>query len=134
MSSASDYLENLALDAILGSGHATAMPATVYVALLTDASTDDTLGTEVSGGSYARASVTNNDTNWPDAVSGEKSNGTQITFPTLTATWGTITHWAIMDASSGGNMLFYGSLSSSITPIVGNAPFFPVGTLVITAD
>jgi len=85
--SKSNYLENKVLDHVLGGGDYT-RPATVYVALYTVAPSDTGGGTEVTGGSYARAAVTNNSTNWPAASGGEKSNGTEITFETATASWG----------------------------------------------
>ena len=75
--SKSDYLENEILDHVLG-GADYARPATVYIALYTADPTDAGGGTEGSGGSYAKASVTNNDTNWPAASSGAKSNGADI--------------------------------------------------------
>lgn len=109
--SKSDYLENKILDHVLGGGDYT-RPATVYVGLFTTAPSDTGGGTEVSGGSYARVAVTNNATNFPAASSGSKSNGTAITFPAATANWGTVVAFGIFDASSGGNLLYWGWLGS----------------------
>ena len=86
---------------------------------------------EVSGGSYARASVANNNVNFPQcSASGTptKANAVAITFPTATAAWGTVTHWAIYDASSGGtNMLAHGALSASRYVAIGDTPKIAVG-------
>lgn len=129
----SDYLDAHLLDSILGSG----TPATVYVALFTARGTDaqSDAGTnlvEVSGGSYARAAVTNNATNWP-AASGttptQKANGTAITFPTATGAWGTVTAAGVYDAPSGGNLLFWADLGTSKTIASSDTATIAVGQL-----
>jgi hypothetical protein len=106
MGAMSDFLENELLDHILG-GADYARPATVYVALYTAVPTDAGGGTEVAGGSYARAAVTNNSTNFPAAVAGSKGNAVALTFPAASAIWGTIVAVGIFDALTGGNLLFW---------------------------
>lgn len=131
--SKSDFLENELLDHVLGGGDYS-RPATVYVALYTVAPTDAGGGTEVSGGSYARVAVTNNDTNWPAASNGAKANGTEITFPTATADWGTVVAFAILDAASDGNFLYWGDLTQEKTINDGDTAKFAVGDLDVTED
>jgi hypothetical protein len=133
--SKSNYLENALLDHALGGGDYT-RPATVYVALYTAAPTDSGGGTEVStsGTAYARVSTTNNATNWPAASSGSKSNGTVITFPTATASWGTVVAFGIFDASTSGNLMYWGDLTVSKSVASGDTASFAVGTLTITED
>lgn len=131
--SKSDYLENQILDHVLGGGDYT-RPATVYVALYTVAPTDAGGGTPVSGGSYARAAVTNNATNWPAASGGSKANGTAISFPAATANWGTVVAFGIFDAASGGNLLYWGTLSASKAVNNGETASFAPGALVISED
>ena len=131
----SDYLENEIIKHIFRTG-SFAAPATLYVALFTSATTDAGGGTEVTGGAYARASVTSSDANW-DATSGTDgltANTNAITFPAPSgANWGTITHFAIYDAASAGNMLYHGALGTSKTVNDGDpAPSFPAGSLTIT--
>lgn len=123
-----DYYENNILDGTLGGGTVN-KPATVYVALFTANPTDAGGGTEVTGGSYARVAVTNNATNWPAAVAGAKSNGTVITFPTASASWGTVTGVAIMDAVSAGNMLMWSDLTVAKPVGSGDTFSFPIGQL-----
>ena len=65
-------------------------------------------GTEVSGGAYARQAVT-----LAAASGGASENSADITFPQATADWGTITHLALMDALTGGNMLMHTPLDAS---------------------
>lgn len=129
MSALSDYLENEIADHLLGGGDYI-RPATIYVGLFTAGPTDGGGGTEVTGGSYARASVTNNSTNFPAASGGQKSNGAAISFPAATAGWGTVTHFGIYDAVSGGNLLLHGALTTSKLIETGDTPSFPIGTLV----
>ncbi|MGC9361097.1 MAG: phage tail fiber protein [Anaerolineae bacterium] len=131
--SKSDYLENELLDHVLGGADYT-RPATVYVALFTVAPSDTGGGTEVTGGSYARAEVTNNATNWPAASGGVKSNGVDITFPEATADWGTVVAFAIFDAATAGNMLYWGDLTASKTINSGDTAKFNAGELSITED
>ena len=131
--SKSNYLENKVLDHVLGGGDYS-RPATVYVALYTVAPSDTGGGTEVSGGSYARTAVTNNATNFPAASDGEKSNGTEITFETATANWGTVVAFGILDASTSGNLLLWADLTASKTIDSGDTAKFAVGDLDYTED
>lgn len=132
MSAKSDYLENKILDHILGNT-AFSAPATIYVALYTAAPNDAGGGTEVSGNGYARKDVTNNTTNWPNASNGDKSNGTAIEFAAASGgNWGTVTHFALFDAETAGNMLYYGALTVSKTINDGDQARFTAGSLTIT--
>ena len=131
--SKSDFLELELLDHVLGNA-AYSAPATVYVALYTAAPTDAGGGTEVSGGSYARVAVTNNATNWPAAAAGAKANGTDITFPEATANWGEVVAFAILDAESAGNFLYWADLTASKTINSGDTAKFAVGDLDVTED
>lgn len=135
MGSKSDYLENAILDLVLGDGGSFTHLATVYVSLFTATPSDSGGGTEVSGGSYARVAVTNNATNFPDASGGAKSNGTAITFPTPSANWGTVVAFGIHDASTAGNLLYWGAISPNKTVNNGDpAPSFAAGDLDVTED
>ena len=129
--SMSDYLEDKILDHVLG-GADYARPATVYLALYTAAPTDAGGGTEVSGGSYARKSVTNNATNFPASSGGSKSTGAAITFVTATASWGEIVAFAFFDADTAGNMLYWGDLTANKTIDDGDTAQFASGAITIT--
>lgn len=129
--SKSDFLENAVLNHVLGATAYTA-PGTIHVALYTVTPSDAGGGTEVSGGSYARAAVTNNVTNWPAASGGSKSNGTVVTFPTPTANWGQAVAFGLLDAASAGNLLYWAALTNPKNINAGDpAPTFPVATLVV---
>jgi hypothetical protein len=128
--SKSDYLENKVLDHRLGKTAYT-MP-TVYVGLYTAAPSDAGGGTEVTGGSYVRKSTAGAD--WNAAASGSSSNANAVTFVTATASWGTVTHFALFDASSAGNMLSWAALTASKAIGSGDTASFAAGSLVATED
>lgn len=127
MAGLGDAYENIMLDRLLGSG----TPASVDVALYTAPPTDAGGGTEVSGGSYARVAVTNDATNWPPAAGAQKSNGTVITWPAATASWGTISHFAIFD---GATLMVWGAIGTAKLISSGETAQFNAGTLIITCD
>ena len=144
MGSKSDYLENKLIDHIFR-GVAFTAPSPLYIALYTSNPSDAGGGTEVTGGSYARVSVTPNSTNFANTqnsgtgassgTGGQTSNLTTITFPAPTANWGVVTGMAIMDASTSGNELYWCALTASKTINNGDAaPTFPAGSLTITED
>ncbi|MFA9204921.1 MAG: hypothetical protein ACEQSH_00535 [Bacteroidia bacterium] len=145
MGALSDFVENKVIDWLLR-GQAYTPPATVYVALLTAAPSDTGGGTEVSGGSYARVSVASSLANWAgtqaaasttasSGTSGTTSNNGAITFPAPTANWGSVTHMAVYDASSAGNLLFYSALTTAKTVNNGDAaPSFPAASLALQLD
>ena len=144
MGALSDYLENKLVDHILRATAFTA-PATVYVGLLTAALNDTGGGTEVSGNAYARVGVTSAPTAWngthgnttgaSTGTDGTVENAATITFPTPTPSgWGTVTHWGVYDASSGGNLLFYAALTVSKTINSGDTVSFAAGALSLQID
>lgn len=136
MGSMSDYLEKEILDHVLSAATYTA-PATVYLALFTATPSDTGGGTECTGGSYARVAITNNATNWPAATGtspATKASGAAFTFPAATADWGTVTSWALFDAATVGNMLYWGALSVSKAILNGDTASFASGQISITQD
>ena len=110
MGSKSNEFETLILNHLFG-GAAYGQP-TLYVALttgaLTETCTGGTLASEVSGGAYARKQC---DT-W-SVSGGTSSNGVAVTFVQATAAWGTIDCFAICDHLTTGNVLYYGTLTTS---------------------
>jgi|SRR6185295_4353653 len=133
MGSKSDYLENKILDHVLGGGDFT-RPATVYIALYTATPSDAGGGTEVTGGSYARKSVTNNATNFPASSGGAKSNGVEIAFVQASADWGTVVAFGIWDDPTAGNLLYWGAVSPSRSVPNGAVAKFAIGDLDFSED
>ena len=114
MSAASNALENALLDHTL-TATAYTPPTTRYLGLFKNDSGNaaanleaGTLTDEISGGSYARKAIT-----FGAASGGTSANNATVTFDTATASWGTVTHVAIMSASTGGSVLYYGAVSTS---------------------
>lgn len=126
MAEMSNYLEDALINATLRNTSYTS-PATVYVALYTSDPTDADTGTEVSGGSYARTAVT-----FAAPSDGVTSNSASVTFPTATASWGTITHIAIRDAATSGNMLYHTALDEAKTVGTGDIFTISTGNLTVT--
>jgi hypothetical protein len=125
----SDYWENKILDHIFGKGSYT--PPTIYVGLSTADPSDDGSGlAEPSGNAYARAQTSACD--WNAASSGSLDNAGNITFTQATGNWGTITHFALFDAATAGNMLTYGALSESKAIGESDTARFEAGDLDIS--
>ena len=123
----SDYLETEVLEFAFTSSGAT-RPTAWYLALFTAAPSDSGGGTEVSGGGYARQSVT-------FTVSGDTaSNSGAIEFPTATGNYGTVSHVGVFDALSSGNLLAWAALTSSKTIETGDVFRVPSGDLDITLN
>lgn len=126
MSAASNYTENLALVYLLTNGSAT-RPTAWYLGLFTTDPTDAGTGTEVSGVDYARESIAFSVTN------DQASNSATVTFsPAGAGGWGTITHVGIFDASTSGNLLFHGAVTTSKTIDAGDTFQVSTGNLTIT--
>lgn len=123
--SLSDDLELELLDHVLKTG-AYSVPTNIYVALSTADPLDDESGiAEPSGGSYARVVMNA----WDAAASRATENTNKISFPQATGNWGTITHWAIYDAITGGNFLAHGDFAASKTCPAGTNLYVDVGAI-----
>ena len=132
MSSFSDYAESVALK-FLFTTDAVTRPTEWYVGLFTAAPSDAGGGTEVSGNAYARK------TTGTMTVSGTSptncTNSAAIEFdPASGGSWGTITHLAIFDALTGGNMLGWASLTSTRTINDGDILRIVAGELDVNLD
>ena len=130
MSALSDYAELKVLDVLTGRATFTA-PSAVYLALGTGDFTDTgTAVSELSGNGYTRIAITFGSA----AASGEISNTAAITFPAATGNQDTISHWKIMDASTGGNCLMTGAFSASKTIETNDVLQIAIGDLDLTAS
>jgi hypothetical protein len=126
MAEMSNYLENALINATLRNTSYTS-PTTVYVSLWTSNPTDAGSGTEVSGGSYARTAVT-----FGAPSDGVSLNDADVTFPTATASWGTVGWIGINDASTSGNLLYHTALDTSKTIDSGDIFKISTGNLSVT--
>jgi hypothetical protein len=130
MAEMSNYLENALLNATLNGTTYTA-PATVYVSLWTSNPGDDGSGTEVStsGTGYARTAVS---FATASGTSGNVLNDADVTFPTATASWGTVGWIGINDNSTGGNLLYHTALDTAKAIDSGDIFKIATGNLSVT--
>ena len=127
--SLSNTFETTVLTWLLTNSAAT-RPTAWYVALFTSNPAEDASGTEVStsGTAYARQSVT-------FSVSGNTATNTAaIEFPTATASYGTVTHVGVFDASTAGNLIAYAALTTSKAIDTGDVLRLPANDLDVTMD
>jgi hypothetical protein len=130
--SKTDALEQRLLDHLFKGGGTPALTAlsTVYVALYTAVPTDAAAGTEVAGSGYARQAVAA--AAWTRSAS-SIANNAEIAFPAVTGSAYTVVGWAIMDAASAGNQLYWGDCTSTVMN-VGDIPRFAANALTVTED
>jgi hypothetical protein len=154
MAAMTDFLENKLIDFLFrgqalgitgASAAAGSGPTALFIGLLTAAPSDSSAGTEVTGGSYARVSVSSSLANWAgtqaaasttasSGTGGTTSNNATITFP-APANWGTVVAIGIWDASTGGNLLMYGTQTPNKTVNNGDsAPSFAAASLSFQVD
>lgn len=130
MGSLSDYAENELLDHALGTAYTPA--ATVYLGLCTadptDAGTGASMNECANSGSYARTAIT-----FGAAASRRVTQSGAVTFPAATGSWGTVTHWAILDSAThgAGNMLAHGAFAASKAVVSGNTPSVASGEIYV---
>lgn len=124
MTAKTDFLEDRVLDRVLKNNaqFTYTFPATVFAGLFTaDPGEAGSQAAEVSGGSYARQSIT-----WGTISAGSVANSSAA------APWGTITHVGILDLVSAGNMLYKGALGTSKTVGTGDQVSFAIGALTVS--
>jgi hypothetical protein len=122
----SDYLENKLIDHFLGTTTFT-KPDAVYVGLYSVAPSDAGGGTEISGGSYARQSAA-----FSASSSGATSNSANVDFVGMPAV--TVVAIGIHDASTAGNLLLWGTLTTNKTTDAGDTLRIATGDLDISID
>jgi len=116
----STYLADEVLDHTLGTAAYTS--PTVYLALFTTNPTAAGTGDEVAllddtdPTGYGREAITFN-----AASSQEADNDGDVEFGPALFAWGTITHVGLYDASTAGNLLYFGELTTPKTVGVGDS-------------
>jgi len=123
--SISNWLELELLDHVLKTG-SYSVPTNIYVALSTADPLDDGTGiSEPAGGSYARVVMNS----WDAAAARATENTSQITFAQAEQDFGTITHWAIFDAITGGNFLAHGDFTTGKACPIGTNLYIAAGDI-----
>lgn len=130
MGSLSNFAELELLDHVFNAAYSP--PAAVYLALCTadptDAGTGASMNEVANSGSYARTAIT-----FGAASARRITQNALVTFPQASGSWGTVTHWAIVDSATygAGNMLAYGALSPSKSIVNANTPSVPTSTIYV---
>jgi hypothetical protein len=142
MSAASNYLETKLLDHTLRYGTAPYVaPTTLYLALFNTNGTTQQTSDRIEAGTltdevlttgstaYARRPVT-----FAAASGGSAATNDPVTFDPATASWGTVTHIAVMNGATRGlgDVLFYGTVTVSKTIDAGDTFQVSTGNLTIS--
>lgn len=127
----SNYLEEAVLNHVLRNTTLTS-PTDIYVALFTASPTDaGTLSAELAGDGYARQTATFGAPTQFEG-SGRVANTAEILFPEATAAWPEATHFAVIDASTAGNVLYHEALTAPRTAGIGDQIRFQIGALTVS--
>lgn len=122
MGSLTNYAEN-ALTEHLFTETAYSPAATIYLALATgdpgETATGASMNECANSGAYARKAIT-----FGAASSRRVTQSGTVTFDEATGSWGTVSHWAIVDSGThgAGNVLAYGAFAVSKSVVSGNTP------------
>ncbi len=127
------YYRTLIMNTIRGA-NASIAAFTPYIALYNGDPLDS--GTELSGKSYARFTVTFSAATQLSSGAAQTSNSGSTTnlSPVSGANWGTLTHIAICDAATAGNIFAGVSLGASYSMLTGSVAGFEPGELKFTID
>lgn len=127
---ASNYLANIMIDFAFRN-QAFVQPG-IFVAMCTATILDSSTGTTIvePGGNYARVDFPT----WNAASGGQSDNGADITFPTPSVDWATVTFSALLDAATVGNLLIYAAATPNQAPKIGDPVKIPTGDYIVTMD
>ncbi|CBV42523.1 hypothetical protein [Halomonas elongata] len=137
MAAFSDYLESGILEHTLR-GTTLPTPSSIYVALFTSDPTDADTGDEVTDSAYVRQDAAKGDsissgwTSPTDSGDGKvSSNAKVIQFPPIADGSVTVTHYALYDAQSGGNMLYHGEFTVAKTLEINDVLSVDIGGIQV---
>ena len=128
MAALSDYAEKLLLDWMMTTGSAT-RPTTWFLALFTESPGDAGTGMELSGNGYSRQAIAFAAADSPD---GTTENTGPVSFTADGGDWGSVTHIGIYDASTIGNLLWHGAMTTPRTVNDTDTLTFAAGSVVLT--
>ena len=138
----SDYLSNKLIDLIFRA-QAYTWPSNLYGALYTATPSNAGGGTEVSGGGYSRPAIASSMAAWSgtqaagsttasSGTGGRISNNAAFTYPAPTGSQGTVAWEGLKDASTSGNLMFWGAIASRTIGAGSTAQSHAANTLAIT--
>lgn len=133
--SKSDYLENKVLDHFLGKANTAFSSGACYMALCTAVPTDASTGTTITEANYtgyARKQIAAAD--WNAASSGTSTTATVTTFAACTAGSSTIIGFALCDALTVGNVLYWGTVTSKVIDTSSTPPTVAAAGISVSED
>ncbi len=136
MSAFSVALEQRLHRHLLRTGVALAQPTNLYLALFDTSGDPDVVvipANEVSEATYAREDVTTKFSETGGNPS-QAQNNADVTFPVAGGAWGTIFQWGILDALTGGSLLFNGTWAAAKTIETNDQFQLGIGDLTIAFD
>jgi hypothetical protein len=124
----SDFLENTILNHVLRNTPYTPS-TTIEVYLFTTLPAEaGTGGVEVSGGSYARQTVT-----FGAPSGGTVANTGSVTFPQASASWGTVVGLGLYaNSGAGSQLLYFGALTTPKIVDIGDQLSFAASALTVS--
>lgn len=112
------------------------VPSTYYIALTIETPDEGFDGTTLAaiepGDTYARQSMPTDTSHWSTPDGGIITNVVDINFPTPTADWGTVTHYAFCTAATAGNVYSYGEFLPEVPIYAGDIVVAQAGSLLIS--
>jgi hypothetical protein len=125
----SNYLRGKVIDGSLRNINYTA-PTTVFVSLhSSDPTANATPASEVAGTWYTRQTVVFG----AQSIAGQTANTNTITYNAVVNGPVTVTHFAVWDAQTLGNMLYFGPLAATKTFSDTDVPSWLAGQIAIAA-
>ena len=119
-----DQIENQLLDALVGAA-SYSVTTPIKLALVTANGSDSAAGTEVTGGSYARQTIS-----WSAAASGEIHNDAVINFTGMPTA--TVVGIEVYDSAGTPKRLAYGALTSTKSVSSGDTLQFAISSISLT--
>lgn len=119
-----DTIENQLLDALVGTA-SYSVTTPIKLALMTASGNDASAGTEVTGGSYARQTIS-----FGSAASGQIANSATINFTSMPAA--TVVGIEIYDSAGTPKRLAYGTLTASKTTASGDTLQFAASAITLS--
>jgi hypothetical protein len=119
-----DTIENQLLDALVGTA-SYSVTTPIKLALMTASGSDSAAGTDVTGGSYARQTIS-----FGSAASGQIANSATINFTSMPAA--TVVGIEIYDSAGTPKRLAYGTLTASKTTASGDTLQFAASAITLS--
>ena len=130
MSAFSNYLEDQITGWIAGTTFAAA-PTATFVQLY---SQDPGEGGSATGALYSRVSVASGAGSWTRGIGGNGTitNASAVTITSSVTATASATHVAVFTSATGGDLLFYGALTTAKTIASGDEVKFNASALTLT--